>query len=462
MIFSSMLFLWVFFPIIFVSYYLIKHKYKNIFLLFASLFFYAWGEPINILIMIFSIGINYIIGLLIEYRKKNVILFVGIFVNVGLLGYYKYAGFLIENFNWLLQRKITIPNIILPLGISFFTFQAMSYIIDVYRGECSAEKNILNMALYISFFPQLIAGPIVKYREIRNQIDFRKEVLNKIVSGVQRFSYGLAKKVIISNVLAKAVDDIVNLPLVQVTGVMAWIVAIFYTLQIYYDFSGYSDMAIGLAKMFGFEIMENFRYPYLAISIKDFWGKWHISLSSWFKEYLYIPLGGNRKGAKRTYVNLFIVFFLTGLWHGASWNFIIWGIYHGTFLVFERIGFDKFLKRSKCMAHSYTIFIVIVGWVLFRFDNLNDGIEYLKRMFFPWRYIDSIYSVFEIVNYKMWFIAVLAILGSGLIQSVRKIIPVVSAFKESKIELIYCSILVFLSFTILASNAYNPFIYFRF
>ena len=336
MVFSSAIFLWVFLPVVFVLNYFIKPQYSNILLVIASLIFYAWGEPYLVLLMIASILVNWLVGIGISrfQEHKKLILLAGILFDLSTLGYYKYAGFFVSTINLVLRKDVfNVPSIALPIGISFFTFQAISYILDVYRGDTEAQPKLINTALYISFFPQLIAGPIVKYREINKQIENRTITNTKIAVGFRRFIYGLAKKVLISNTLGLCADTIYGYDLSEMNGVMAWIAALSYTFQIYYDFSGYSDMAIGLGKMFGFDIPENFNYPYLSLSITEFWRRWHISLGSWFREYLYIPLGGNRKGKVRTYVNLVIVFFLTGMWHGASFSFIFWGLYHGLFSI---------------------------------------------------------------------------------------------------------------------------------
>ena len=330
MVFSSAVFLLVFLPIVFVCNCLIKKEYSNYLLLVSSLIFYAWGEPYLVLLMIASIIVNWAIGLMLTRTQnvvKKLILTVGIVCDLGILGYYKYAGFLAETVNGLAGKEILpVIEIALPIGISFFTFQAISYVIDVYRGETDASRNIVNVALYISFFPQLIAGPIVKYRDINKQIENRTVKWYDVSDGFKRFIYGLGKKVLISNVLGLCVDTIYAYNITDIDAKTAWIGALAYTFQIYYDFSGYSDMAIGLGKMFGFNILENFNYPYLSKSITEFWRRWHISLGSWFREYVYIPLGGNRNGTARTYINLIIVFFLTGLWHGADMSFIIWGL----------------------------------------------------------------------------------------------------------------------------------------
>ena len=361
-------------------------------------------------------------------------------------------------------ERFAIPLIALPIGISFFTFQAMSYIVDVYRRDCNVQKSILHLALYISFFPQLIAGPIVRYRDINEQITNRTVTSEKFADGIRRFIYGLAKKVLMSNTLAKSADLIFALDVNELTGGLAWLAAILYTFQIYYDFSGYSDMAIGLGKMFGFDFNENFNYPYTSLSIREFWRRWHISLSTWFREYVYIPLGGSRKGQIRTYINLGIVFLLTGIWHGASYNFVFWGIYHGAFLIVERIGLGKFLEKHKVLAGIYTFLAVVLGWVLFRIESMRQIWHFGKRILLPWMYGSSHYSIWEFIDGYTIFMLVCAAVGMGIIQRLmQKQIPVlVSKWRFSVLELMYCAMLLILCISALASNTYNPFIYFRF
>lgn len=464
MIFSSMFFLWIFLPLTFVGYFVVGKKLNNLLLLAVSLFFYAWGEPVYIALMLLSIVFNYGMALLLVRfnGQKKAILTADIVINLLLLGYFKYFDFFLSNIEGILHTDFKLSSVALPIGISFFTFQALSYVVDVYRGECEAEKNIMVVALYISFFPQLIAGPIVKYKDIEAQIKCRSITTDGMAYGIRRFLLGLGKKVILSNMLAQTVDRIVALDISDVTGALAWVMAIFYTLQIYYDFSGYSDMAIGLGKMFGFDIKENFNYPYISKSIQEFWRRWHISLSSWFKDYLYIPLGGNRCSKKRTYLNLGIVFFATGLWHGASWNFVLWGLYHGLFSIIERLGFNKVLKRSNVLSRVYTMLVVMIGWVFFRITDLEQAVAYIKRMLLPFAYTMSNYSVRELVDVRVMLLAVLAIFGSGILQQVFQNTKLARAYKNSKFEMIYCVALAIVCFSLLASNAYNPFIYFRF
>lgn len=382
MLFCSMIFLWAFLPAILILYHLINDKYKNFILLIFSLIFYAWGEPKYILLMIIVIILNYFFGIIISKFRNygKVFLVLCIITNLFILGYYKYSNFIIENINYVFGKDvIPIHNIILPIGISFYIFQTLSYVIDLYRGEIKVQKSLINLALYTSFFPQLIAGPIVKYHDIEEQISSRIVTYKKFAFGIKRFVYGLAKKVILSNTFAEVVDKILSCKVEELASSAIWLAILLYTLQIYFDFSGYSDMAIGLAKMFGFDLNENFNYPYLSKSITEFWRRWHMSLSTWFKEYVYIPLGGNRKGKHCTYINLFVVFLLTGIWHGASFNFIIWGLIHGIFIIIEKIGLLKAIHKNKyteIIGHVYTLLIVVLGWTFFRAETITQALVY--------------------------------------------------------------------------------------
>ena len=470
MLFSSMIFLWLFLPLVFCSYYLIDKRFKNILLLISSIIFYAWGGVSYSLIMLSSIIINYIFALLIdkaiEYnnlKNKKIYLALCIMINLSILGYFKYTNFIISIINSLSQNKIIeLTNIVLPIGISFYTFQALSYVIDVYRGHNKAQKNIFNLALYISFFPQLIAGPIVKYHDIENQILNRNESLENIFYGIKRFIYGLSKKVILANMFALSCDEILKQPTDELGTALVWCASVLYTLQIYYDFSGYSDMAIGLGRMFGFNFLENFNYPYISKSIKEFWRRWHISLSTWFKEYLYIPLGGNRKRKLFTYINLLIVFFATGLWHGASYNFILWGLFHGFFLVIERIFLGKLLEKNKLkfINHIYVIFVFVIGWVLFRADDLKHAFELYKLMF---SYKESIYTVRYFFYPQTFVCFIFGVLFSGLFQSIfPKVREATFSSKVYILESVIQFILLFICIMYLVNGTYNPFIYFRF
>lgn len=464
MVFSSLIFLWIFLPVVLIGSFVLSGKGKNIFLLIASLLFYAWGEPKYIILMLISIGINWTLGLLMDRyeTQKKFILIIDIIFNLLLLGYFKYFNFGIEIINAFRENKIEAKEIALPIGISFFTFQILSYIIDLYRGKYKAQKSIINLALYISFFPQLIAGPIVRYEDINEQLENRQGTIEKTAEGVRRFVYGLAKKVIIANSVAYTVDQIYALEPSQITGILAWIGAVFYTLQIYYDFSGYSDMAIGLGKIFGFEFLENFNYPYLSRSVQEFWQRWHMSLGTWFREYVYIPLGGNRKGVIRTNINVLIVFFLTGLWHGASFNFILWGVYYGVLQIIERGGFRKILDKHSIFSHIYTILSFVFGWVLFRAENLRQAGSMIVRMLVPWKYTDKVIAWQQVLNNRTILIAILGVVGAGIIQNIVKRRKWVGNLKKSYLELIYCAGLFLVCIIMLASNTYNPFIYFRF
>ena len=469
MVFSSMIFLWIFLPICLVGNYLTYRLWKdnnlsNIFLLILSVIFYAWGEPVYIFLMLFSIFINWIFGIGVERysNNKKIILFIATIINLLLLGYFKYAGMIVDILNSILRTEIEEPIIALPIGISFFTFQALSYVIDVYRGECKAQKNLLKLALYVSFFPQLIAGPIVKYKDVNKQIDNRALSINQTAEGIRRFCYGLGKKVLLSNVLAAGADAIYAMEISQVTSLMAWTASLLYTFQIYYDFSGYSDMAIGIGKMLGFEFKENFKYPYTSFSIREFWRRWHISLSSWFKEYVYIPLGGNKRGVRRTYLNLSIVFLLTGIWHGADVSFILWGLYHVVFNLIERLGLENVLNKIKVISWIYTFMIVNIGWIFFRTESTVLSIQYIARMIIPWKYTSSNFSIWELINGHTVFALICAILGMGVFQRLTQGKYVEKLWKYSIVEICSCMLILLLSIFSLASNTYNPFIYFRF
>ena len=452
MVFSSMLFLWIFLPVVLTVYYVSPVKIRNGILVFFSLLFYAWGEPVYVFLMLFSVAVNFTGGLLLEKYpgKKRKILIGTILINLVLLGYFKYFP----------------TKVALPIGISFYTFQALSYVIDVYRGEVQAQHNFWQMLLYISFFPQLIAGPIVKYRDIAAQITGRKETIEKFAAGVMRFCWGLGKKVLLANSFAEVVDDIFKYGPYAVSRKALWLGALLYMLQIYYDFSGYSDMAIGLGKMFGFEFQENFHYPYAAHSVQEFWRRWHISLSSWFRDYVYIPLGGNRKGLARTYRNLLIVFFLTGMWHGAGMAFILWGLYHGLFLILERGKFGETLKKlPKAAGWGYTMAVVFLGWILFRAEDLLLFFTYVRNLFVAH---GGIILLSAYLDRKLLLLIILGILFAGILQKLyekcRTYFPgKIPAAGVVTIPRITASLVIFwLCVTMLVNNSYNPFIYFRF
>jgi len=462
MVFSSLTFLCIFLPAVLILDRIIPSvRLKNAWLLLASLLFYAYGEPVYVLLMIASAFLNYIFALLLDFLKdkpaaRKVVLAVSVIVNIGALVYFKYTMLLTESFNSLTGFDIPVPQITLPLGISFFTFQAMSYVIDVYRGDAGVQKNYFRLLLYISFFPQLIAGPIVRYSDIEEEINKRKQSPEQTVNGILRFAAGLAKKVLIANNVALMADTVFG-ALGNIDTLSAWLGAIAYMLQIYFDFSGYSDMAIGLGLMFGFHFRENFNYPYISGSVREFWRRWHISLSTWFKEYLYIPLGGNRKGKVRTIINKFIVFACTGIWHGANWTFLLWGLYHGTLLMLEELVPKKDRGIGfKIIAHIYLILAVLIGFVLFRCDSISDFGVYLKAMFVP--------TGFDLSS-KMFFLSLLTPLNitalvAGIIFSTPVGTKLMANKKRTGMGLALVSVV--LCMLSLSSGTYNPFIYFRF
>ncbi|MCD8218202.1 MAG: MBOAT family protein [Clostridiales bacterium] len=475
MIFSSLEFLCVFLPVVFVLYCMIPNRRaRNAILIVASLLFYAYGEPVYVFLMLGSVVVNYLIARGIDASKnhKKAVLAVGVAANLGALGVFKYAGFIVENLNRLTSADLPVPDLALPIGISFFTFQALSYVIDVYRGEVKVQKNLAHVLLYISFFPQLIAGPIVKYKDIYEAIENRKQEASQVADGFRRFIFGLGKKVLIANTVGEVADAIFTADQGSINIAVAWIAALAYMLQIYYDFSGYSDMAIGLGKMFGFQFKENFLYPYGSSSMKEFWRRWHISLSTWFKEYLYIPLGGNRKGKLRTCVNKIIVFFFTGLWHGASWTFIIWGLWHGLFLLLEEY-LTFFKKIPKFIRRIYTLLVVCLGFVVFRADTLSQGM-YMIRQMFTGTHFDAACVSFTWQQLTPWFIFIfiIAVIGAApirpLADRIRTSMSVSAAEASKKQKLLQgclgvASILVLCWCIIrLSGNTYNPFIYFRF
>ena len=465
MVFSSVTFLFLFFPTVFLLYYAVPSiKFRNILLTVASLFFYAWGEKLFVLLMIFSVLINWLAGLLIIKcpGKDKLITALAVIFNIGMLFAFKYVGFFVEVLN--LVPFISIPNVTvhLPIGISFFTFQALSYVIDIYRDRSAVQKNFLSMLLYISFFPQLIAGPIVKYHDIATQLGKRTVSAEKMASGIRRFIIGLSKKLLLADVAAKAVDSIFGMELVEISGFAAWLGGILYLVQIYFDFSGYSDMAIGLGRIFGFEFLENFNYPYIAVGIRDFWHRWHISLSTWFQQYLYIPLGGNRKGTFRTYINLLIVFFATGLWHGANFTFIAWGMWHGLFMILERARLIK-PEKYPWLARIYTLFVVLFGFIIFRADSLSFGLGFIAKMFTPSAFALGFADAWQHLTPYMIITIIAAVIGATpIIPFIKSKITAKGENAAEIISYILSAALFFLCILILASDTYSPFIYFRF
>ncbi len=469
MVFSSVIFIFAFLPFTMTGYFIIRKELRNAFLLVMSLLFYAWGEPKFVFVMIASIVANYIMGLLIDKTKngalfeRRLVLLVAVVLNLSILFYYKYFDFFISNINNIAKTNFPLEHIALPIGISFFTFQGMSYIFDLYLGNVRVQKNFINIALYIALFPQLIAGPIVRYIDVNEQIVNRKISLEKFSEGIKRFIIGLSKKIIISNAFAVVADSAFDMPAGTVPLALAWMGAVAYTFQIYFDFSGYSDMAIGLGKMLGFEFLENFNYPYISKSVTEFWRRWHISLSTWFRDYIYIPLGGNRKG--NVYFNLLIVFFVTGLWHGASWNFIVWGLWHGLFLIAERVIRNKniSIKMPSVIKWLYTIFVVIIGWVMFRAVTLSDALAYIGCMFsFGGELINGTGILLLRENILLFVVAVIGCLP--ILPKIREMSETKVIFAKAKSfasPVAYIVMFVIaISFTV--TSTYNPFIYFNF
>ncbi len=468
MVFSSMTFLCVFLPVVFILYYVIPSLHmKNGLLILASLLFYAYGEPKYVLLMLISIVMNYTFGRLLDSENERLrgrIVSLAVCANLSLLIVFKYLDMVLKTAGQISHREIPMANLALPIGISFFTFQALSYVIDVYRREVETEKNLFHVMLYISFFPQLIAGPIVKYHDIQEQISSRRAGIEEIASGMRRFILGLAKKVLVSNVMAVTADALFAAPVSELNLLSAWTAALAYLFQIYFDFSGYSDMAIGMGRIFGFTFQENFRYPYIAQSVQEFWRRWHISLSTWFKEYLYIPLGGNRKGKARTCVNKLIVFASTGLWHGANWTFLIWGLWHGMFLLLEEVISVK--KLPGLLRHVYTMLVVCVGFVMFRADTFTQGIRMAGKMFGGWSFGKvQMNLVLQQMSPLFILTAVIAVIActpvlkraeswSGKTQARRRMMEPLGYLAS------FC--LLILCVLSLSSGTYNPFIYFRF
>ncbi len=480
MVFSSLVFLFAFLPLVLAVYYIFPLKWRNHVLLFASLLFYAWGEMGYVLLLILSITVNYLFGLALgkdlrPWNRKLTITCAIVF-NISLLFHFKYAGFLLSNINALFGFQLPLESFVpdhLPIGISFFTFQALSYIIDCFRTPATVQASPVRLGLYISSFPQLIAGPIVRYNDVARQLQSRVHSFGLFASGVERFIFGLGKKVLIANPMGEMADHIFAVPVAELSMPEAWIGILCYSLQIYFDFSGYSDMAIGLGRMFGLSFLENFNYPYISRSIQEFWRRWHISLSSWFRDYLYIPLGGNRKGRVRTYGNLLLVFALCGFWHGASWNFLVWGLIHGLFLILERAGMARLLAAlPNVCRHCYVLLVVLIGWVFFRADNLHEALLYLQKMFIyssdgvlhPWiiNKVDAQVLVILLVGF---------LLSTPLYPTIRKSLstldftagfPAIVRGGADTVYLVNLLLVFAMSILALASGAYNPFIYFRF
>lgn len=454
MVFSGTVFLFMFLPAVILLYRIFPEKMRNGLLLAASLVFYAWGEPVYVLLMIFSIVFNYIAAFALEKkRRKKLILAAVCTVNLGILCFFKYTDFVTENINRIFGTESGLLGLALPIGISFYTFQVLSYIIDVYRGNVKVQKNIIDFGMYITFFPQLIAGPIVRYSDIEGQLSGRTLDSEKAADGMVRFAAGLAKKVLIANQCGLLWDEIYSYG-GDIPAVMAWTGAAAFTLQIYFDFSGYSDMAIGLGKIFGFTFPENFRYPYESQSISEFWRRWHISLGRWFTEYLYIPLGGNRKGKARLVLNLFIVWALTGLWHGAGWNFIIWGLYYFILIAAEKLFLGRFLEKLPAVfRHIYTMFFVVTGWVIFACDDMTILPAYLKSLAGAGGF-SSPMSLYYLSSYGV-------LLAAGAFGSVHLLKEKAEKYAGC-LKYVFAALLIAVSICFITGDSYNPFLYFRF
>lgn len=470
MVFSSTLFIFFFLPAVLLVYFAVPGRLRNFVLLFFSLIFYSWGEPVYILIMLFSTIFDYVNGLLIgrfQSRRRHgaakAVLLSSVIVNLGILGFFKYNNFLIENINAVAGSGLPLLEIALPIGISFYTFQTMSYTFDVYRKEVSAQKNIIRFATYVTMFPQLVAGPIVQYKDIEPQLALRNITINGFTYGIKRFVAGLSKKVLLANQAGVLWEQISRSSLESLTASEAWLGAVAFSFQIYFDFSGYSDMAVGLGEMFGFHFKENFNYPYCAKSITEFWRRWHISLGAWFREYVYIPLGGNRKGTGRQLLNIFIVWCLTGFWHGASWNFVIWGLYFGVLLIIEKAFLLKWLSGHKYFSHLYTIVLVIISWVIFAFDDSSNVCLYLKAMLGV--HGSGLFSS-SAGYYLCSNAAVLTActIGSIHIFKGNRRLEQAGAFRPAVciVKLAAYTVMFLLSVGFLVGDTYNPFLYFRF
>lgn len=468
MVFSSLIFLYYFLPITILLYFVLPTVLKNVVLFAASLVFYAWGEPVYVFLMLATTVFDYANGRLIDkfrHRKgiARTIFLTSLAGSLGILGFFKYGGFVLDNLNHWLGLNMQIADLPLPVGISFHTFQTMSYIVDVYRDRVPVQKNILSFGLYVTMFPQLVAGPIVKYSDIAKQLTSRKVTWEQFGEGAELFIKGLAKKVLLANNIGTLWTDVKAMPADEATILSVWLGIIAFSLQIYFDFSGYSDMARGLGKMFGFDFMENFKYPYISKSITEFWRRWHISLGTWFREYVYIPLGGNRVGLWRQFINLLVVWFLTGLWHGASWNFVIWGLYFGLFIMLEKWILLRWLQRSHAfVGHVYTILIVIVGWVFFEMENVSDAWALIQTMFgFGSHNAFDTQSLYFLSTY--WILLLVAVtcatpFPTRVVSYVREKFNLAGDVAAITMH----SLFLLLSTAFLVNATYNPFLYFRF
>ena len=467
MVFSSLSFLTLFLPLTILLYFAVPRRFRNLLLFLASLIFYAWGEPVYIVLMLFSSVVDYSHGLLMEKFDgrpgvRRALLISSVVINLSLLGFFKYAGLVVSTLNAALSLSIPVPSVALPVGISFYTFQTMSYSIDVYRRNCPAQRDPIAFGCYVTMFPQLIAGPIVRYVDVMREINGRRETFEGFYLGIRRFLVGLAKKLILANGVGMLWDSVSAQPAASLSALSAWLGVLAYAFQIYFDFSGYSDMAIGMGRMFGFQFPENFRYPYVSRSVSDFWRRWHITLSTWFREYLYIPLGGNRVCVPRNIFNLAVVWMATGLWHGASWNFLLWGAYFGAVLIAEKFLYGKALSRAPgFVGWAYTALVVLVGWVFFALDDLGRGAAYLGAMFGGGAGAVDAYALRALLNYGAVLLLCAAAstpLASGALERLRARRP--RAHSALTYALVIAGFALCLIYVVDAG--YNPFLYFRF
>lgn len=458
MVFSSLIFLFFFLPAVLFCYYIVPTRFiraRNMVLLLFSLFFYFYGEPKLIIMLVLSILMNYLFGLSMRSRYRKSLLIFCITANLTLLGVFKYLNFFIRTADGLLGLNIQLTSIVMPIGISFYTFQALSYVIDVYRREVPPQHDPFSLALYVSMFPQLIAGPIVRYHDVNEQLAVRSHSVAQFSDGISRFVFGLSKKVLLSNVFAQIADGIFAYQPAELSTAAAWLGAIGYTLQIYFDFSGYSDMAIGLGKMFGFTFLENFNYPYISRSVTEFWRRWHISLSTWFRDYVYIPLGGNRCSPARHICNLLVVWTLTGFWHGANWTFMAWGLYFGILLILEKKFLSRLIERlPMILRHVYALFFIIIGWVFFRSDSMNLAMQYIGRMFSSNVPVNGFVTEYLI---RFW-----PYLLFGVVLSAPVFPRLTNTRAWRVLEISILGMLGLLCVMSLLASSYNPFIYFRF
>ena len=467
MVFSSLSFLTLFLPLTILLYFAVPRRFRNLLLFLASLIFYAWGEPVYIVLMLFSSVVDYSHGLLMEKFDgrpgvRRALLISSVVINLSLLGFFKYAGLVVSTLNAALSLSIPVPSVALPVGISFYTFQTMSYSIDVYRRNCPAQRDPIAFGCYVTMFPQLIAGPIVRYVDVMREINDRRETFEGFYLGIRRFLVGLAKKLILANGVGMLWDAVSAQPAASLSALSAWLGVLAYAFQIYFDFSGYSDMAIGMGRMFGFQFPENFRYPYVSRSVSDFWRRWHITLSTWFREYLYLPLGGNRVRVPRNIFNLAVVWMATGLWHGASWNFLLWGAYFGAVLIAEKFLYGKALSRAPgFVGWAYTALVVLVGWVFFALDDLGRGAAYLGAMFGGGAGAVDAYALRALLNYGAVLLLCAAAstpLASGALERLRARRP--RAHSALTYALVIAGFALCLIYVVDAG--YNPFLYFRF